>query len=100
MTKMLIDAVVLVSANKQDLPKAMTTTEVSEKLGVHNIRHRQWSTKRLRYHRKRPLRGFGLALPHALLREEVRAPSTWGAESSPDRRRTRDICAASGSCQE
>jgi len=36
------DAVVLVFANKQDLPNAMTAAEVTEKLGLHNLRHRQW----------------------------------------------------------
>lgn len=29
-------------ANKQDLPQAMTAAEVTEKLGLHNLRHRQW----------------------------------------------------------
>merc|ERR1712064_190048 len=33
------DAVVLVFANKQDLPNAMTAAEVTEKLGLHNLRH-------------------------------------------------------------
>uniref|UniRef100_A0A7S0ZUW7 ADP-ribosylation factor n=1 Tax=Noctiluca scintillans TaxID=2966 RepID=A0A7S0ZUW7_NOCSC len=36
------DAVVLVFANKQDLPNAMTAAEVTEKLGLQNLRHRQW----------------------------------------------------------
>ena len=36
------DAVLLVFANKQDLPQAMTAAEVTEKLGLHNLRHRQW----------------------------------------------------------
>eukprot|EP00415_Alexandrium_ostenfeldii_P002425 UN2425 len=36
------DAVVLVFANKQDLPNAMTAAEVTEKLGLHDLRHRQW----------------------------------------------------------
>ena len=31
-----------VEANKQDLPQAMTAAEVTEKLGLHNLRHRQW----------------------------------------------------------
>ena len=26
----------------QDLPNAMTAAEVTEKLGLHNLRHRQW----------------------------------------------------------
>merc|ERR1712151_516667 len=36
------DAVLLVFANKQDLPNAMTAAEVTEKLGLHNLRLRQW----------------------------------------------------------
>merc|ERR1712113_179176 len=47
LSKMLVedemrDAVLLVFANKQDLPNAMTAAEVSEKLGLHDLRHRQW----------------------------------------------------------
>merc|ERR1719213_1219602 len=37
------DALLLVFANKQDLPNAMPAAEVTEKLGLHNLRHRQWS---------------------------------------------------------
>merc|ERR1712086_349324 len=36
------DALVLVFANKQDLPNAMAAAEVTEKLGLHNMRNRQW----------------------------------------------------------
>merc|ERR1711869_72395 len=36
------DAVILVLANKQDLPNAMTPAEVTEKLGLYNLRNRQW----------------------------------------------------------
>merc|ERR1719296_206388 len=36
------DAVVLVFANKQDLPNAMTAAEVTEKLGLQQMRNRQW----------------------------------------------------------
>merc|ERR1712083_706007 len=36
------DAVLLVFANKQDLPNAMTAAEVTEKLELHNLRSRQW----------------------------------------------------------
>jgi len=32
----------MAKANKQDLPNAMTAAEVTEKLGLHNLRHRQW----------------------------------------------------------
>jgi ADP-ribosylation factor protein 1 len=36
------DAVVLVYANKQDLPNAMTAAEVTDKLSLQQLRHRQW----------------------------------------------------------
>ena len=36
------DAVLLVFANKQDLPKAMSTAEVTDKLGLHSLRQRNW----------------------------------------------------------
>merc|ERR1712130_1043589 len=36
------DAVVLVFANKQDLPNAMAVNEVTEKLGLNQLRNRQW----------------------------------------------------------
>eukprot|EP01120_Amphizonella_sp_Union-15-10_P014927 TRINITY_DN746_c0_g1_i4.p1 TRINITY_DN746_c0_g1~~TRINITY_DN746_c0_g1_i4.p1 ORF type:complete len:156 (-),score=28.53 TRINITY_DN746_c0_g1_i4:22-489(-) len=36
------DAVVLVLANKQDLPNAMSVAEVTDKLGLHSLRSRQW----------------------------------------------------------
>ncbi|KAJ9053997.1 hypothetical protein DSO57_1009449 [Entomophthora muscae] len=36
------DALLLVFANKQDLPKAMNATELTDKLGLHSLRQRQW----------------------------------------------------------
>merc|ERR1712244_147797 len=36
------DAVVLVFANKQDLPNAMSVNGVTEKLGLNQLRNRQW----------------------------------------------------------
>jgi len=36
------DAVVLVLANKQDLPNAMTAAEVMQKLNLYDLRDRQW----------------------------------------------------------
>jgi len=36
------DACLLVFANKQDLPNAMTTAEVTDKLGLHSLRQREW----------------------------------------------------------
>merc|ERR1712060_934575 len=47
LTKILVeeemrDVVVLVFANKQDLPNSMTAADITEKLGLHELRHRQW----------------------------------------------------------
>lgn len=36
------DSVLLVFANKQDLPNAMSAAEMTDKLGLHGLRHRQW----------------------------------------------------------
>merc|ERR1712056_96736 len=36
------DAVLLVFANKQDLPNAMSTSEVADKLGLRDLRRREW----------------------------------------------------------
>ncbi|KAI3639093.1 hypothetical protein MIR68_002623 [Amoeboaphelidium protococcarum] len=36
------DALLLVFANKQDLPNAMSPAEVTEKLGLHRMRDRNW----------------------------------------------------------
>jgi ADP-ribosylation factor protein 1 len=36
------EAAVLVFANKQDLPNAMSAAEITDKLGLHNLRHREW----------------------------------------------------------
>ncbi|XP_050016595.1 ADP-ribosylation factor 3-like [Alexandromys fortis] len=36
------DAVLLVFANKQDLPNATNATEITGKLGLHSLRHRNW----------------------------------------------------------
>jgi len=36
------EAIVLVFANKQDLPNAMSVAEVTDKLGLHSLRHRKW----------------------------------------------------------
>jgi len=36
------ESTLLVFANKQDLPNAMTAAEMTDKLGLHGLRHRQW----------------------------------------------------------
>lgn len=36
------DAVLLIFANKQDLPNAMAASEITEKLGLNSLRNRRW----------------------------------------------------------
>ena len=36
------DAVLLVFANKQDLPNAMNAAKIIDKLGLHSLCHRSW----------------------------------------------------------
>jgi len=36
------DALVLIFANKQDLPNAMNAAEITDKLGLHGLRNRTW----------------------------------------------------------
>ena len=36
------DALLLVFANKQDLPNAMNAAEITDKLGLHGLRQRKW----------------------------------------------------------
>eukprot|EP01038_Epipyxis_sp_PR26KG_P010147 gene10147-13650_t len=36
------DSILLVFANKQDLPNAMSAAEMTDKLGLQTLRHRQW----------------------------------------------------------
>lgn len=36
------DAVLLIFANKQDLPNAMNAAEITDKLGLHSLRGRHW----------------------------------------------------------
>jgi hypothetical protein len=36
------EAVLLVFANKQDLPNAMPVNKITERLGLNTLRHRQW----------------------------------------------------------
>ena len=40
------DAVLLVFANKQDLPNAMNAAEITDKLGLHSLRQRHWCPPR------------------------------------------------------
>ena len=36
------DAILLIFANKMDLPQAMSVAEITEKLGLQEIRNRKW----------------------------------------------------------
>jgi ADP-ribosylation factor protein 1 len=49
------DALLLVFANKQDLPNAMNAAEITDKLGLHSLRQRAW------------VRSADSALPNAAL---------------------------------
>ena len=44
------DSVLLVFANKQDLPNAMSAAEMTDKLGLHGLRHRQWYVQHVHVH--------------------------------------------------
>ena len=44
------DAVLLVMANKQDLPNAMPVEEITDKLGLNKIRQRAWRKYRHMLH--------------------------------------------------
>lgn len=35
-------ATLLVFANKQDLPNAMSVSEITDKMGLHSLRQRRW----------------------------------------------------------
>ena len=59
------DACLLVFANKQDLPNAMSTAEVTDKLGLNSMRQREWYIQK---GESRP----GTPRPH---REIVQRPS-------------------------
>jgi len=41
------DALLLVFANKQDLPNAMNAAEITDKLGLHSLRQRAWVSTRV-----------------------------------------------------
>ena len=41
------DAVLLVFANKQDLPNAMNAAEITDKLGLHSLRQRHWYVSKI-----------------------------------------------------
>ncbi|XP_059973247.1 ADP-ribosylation factor 3-like [Mesoplodon densirostris] len=36
------DAILLMFANQQDLPNAMNAAEITDKLGLHSLHHRNW----------------------------------------------------------
>ena len=57
------DALLLVFANKQDLPNAMNAAEITDKLGLHGLRQRTWFIQVSPYPRSRVLaRGADLTL--------------------------------------
>ena len=60
------DAVLLVFANKQDLPNAMNAAEITDKLGLHSLRQRHWCAPL-------PRRNTRFLLQLGLLTEGIRA---------------------------
>jgi ADP-ribosylation factor protein 1 len=44
------DALLLVFANKQDLPNAMNAAEITDKLGLHGLRQRTWYIQVCSFH--------------------------------------------------
>ncbi|KAA8535374.1 hypothetical protein F0562_030377 [Nyssa sinensis] len=42
------DAILLVFANKKDLPNAMNAAEITDKLGLHSLRQRHWMQIKLK----------------------------------------------------
>ncbi|KAF3943131.1 hypothetical protein ACB098_03G012200 [Castanea mollissima] len=55
------EAVLLVFANKQDLPNAMNVAEITDKLGLHSLRQRHWSIQSTCHFRGRAVGGTRLA---------------------------------------
>ena len=73
------DAVLLVFANKQDLPNAMKVQEVTERLGLNKLRNRQWYIQYVnmphqRTHAMRRRCGAGSRRPTLLLLACNRSP--------------------------
>lgn len=65
------DCLLLVFANKQDLPGAMSPTEVTERLGLHRMKDRSWYC-----HPSNALAGDGLFEGLSWLSQNVKKPGT------------------------
>ena len=81
----LSNALVLVFANKQDLPKAMPTAEVAEKLGLHSLRGRVWH-----------IQGCCATTGDGLYEGELRMRGAQGQVGERQRRRRRSAVAGRG----
>jgi ADP-ribosylation factor protein 1 len=57
------DALLLVFANKQDLPNAMNAAEITDKLGLHSLRQRAWVRLQRARHMKYNLLTFSTVHP-------------------------------------
>eukprot|EP00414_Alexandrium_minutum_P006824 CAMPEP_0113821660 /NCGR_PEP_ID=MMETSP0328-20130328/1851_1 /TAXON_ID=39455 /ORGANISM="Alexandrium minutum" /LENGTH=198 /DNA_ID=CAMNT_0000789595 /DNA_START=178 /DNA_END=774 /DNA_ORIENTATION=- /assembly_acc=CAM_ASM_000350 len=78
------DMVLLVFANKQDLPHVMTTSELTEKLGLHTLGNRRWHIQA-----SCATSGDGLQeglewLSRAIAGDEIAAPSHDGTSGSEE----------------
>ncbi|CAI5480806.1 unnamed protein product, partial [Closterium sp. Yama58-4] len=72
------EAVVLVYANKQDLPGAMSEVEVSDALGLHKIKSRPWAI-----YKTSAVKGDGLFEGLDWLSETLKSKAINGHQSSP-----------------
>merc|ERR1711862_323958 len=65
------EAVVLVFANKQDLPNAMPAAEITEKLGLQSAKPSVVYSVGLCDNRRRPIRRLGLVVTYVVVKEVV-----------------------------
>ncbi|XP_061075911.1 ADP-ribosylation factor 4-like [Conger conger] len=76
----LADAVLLVFANKQDLPNAMPMSEMTEKLALQSLRNRKVSDNGLRQTLEPPP-NTGASAKHWSLRQTLEPPPNTGASA-------------------
>merc|ERR1712146_399637 len=79
------DAVLLVFANKQDLPNAMTAAEITEKLAPQHAEPPVVHPVGVRHDGRRALRGSGLAFAHARCEEVVQVLRRLAGRNSGER---------------
>ncbi|KAK0117753.1 hypothetical protein ONS95_012079 [Cadophora gregata] len=78
------DAILLVFANKQDLPNAMNAAEITDKLGLHSLRQRAWVS--LIFARDIPIPNFRSTFNPPVLPPEMVFTKDWSGSRSPSER--------------